>query len=171
MTTKICFKCNENKSLSEYYKHKQMADGHLNKCKACTKKDTKETTEKLTSTPEGLEKERQRHRDKYKRLGYKDKQKEWDSEKPWKQTQVYKNLSRKFKLPKGIELHHWNYNDDFLEDVFILNIKEHKKAHTFLTLDIEKRLFYVKDQNILLDTKQKHEEFLISKGVVFLKPE
>lgn len=43
---KKCFKCGATKPLTEFYKHKQMKDGHLNKCKICTKKDAKEIREK-----------------------------------------------------------------------------------------------------------------------------
>lgn len=35
---KKCFQCGETKMISQFYKHAQMGDGHLNKCKDCTRK-------------------------------------------------------------------------------------------------------------------------------------
>jgi len=37
---KPCFKCGEIKPLTDFYAHKRMADGRLNKCKVCTYFDT-----------------------------------------------------------------------------------------------------------------------------------
>lgn len=39
--SKQCFKCRQFRPLVDFYKHSQMADGHLNKCKFCTRIDTK----------------------------------------------------------------------------------------------------------------------------------
>jgi hypothetical protein len=36
---KLCFKCKCEKPLTSFHKHKQMKDGHLNKCAECVVKD------------------------------------------------------------------------------------------------------------------------------------
>ena len=38
MKTKRCIRCSATKPLAEYYAHREMADGRLNKCKECCRK-------------------------------------------------------------------------------------------------------------------------------------
>lgn len=38
---KQCFKCGVTKPLGDFYAHPQMGDGHLNKCKSCTREDAR----------------------------------------------------------------------------------------------------------------------------------
>jgi hypothetical protein len=55
---KKCFKCNKEKQYEDFYKHKGMSDGYLNKCKSCTKEDSKrqksETKGKSNLKPNGV---------------------------------------------------------------------------------------------------------------------
>ena len=39
---KTCFKCSRTLPLVEFYRHPRMGDGHLGKCKACTRRDVRE---------------------------------------------------------------------------------------------------------------------------------
>ncbi|MDD3443188.1 MAG: hypothetical protein PHW89_07990 [Sulfurimonas denitrificans] len=51
---KKCFKCGIDKELDEFYIHKQMLDGRLNKCKECTKKDVKDNQTEYDKTEKGV---------------------------------------------------------------------------------------------------------------------
>ena len=59
-SSKTCFKCGVNQPRTEFYKHPEMGDGLLGKCKTCTKNDA--NNHRL----ENLEKVRQYDRDRSK---------------------------------------------------------------------------------------------------------
>lgn len=56
MIFKKCFKCFNTKPLSEFYKHPQTKDGYLNKCKDCTKKDSRDNEKNSSISFESYDK-------------------------------------------------------------------------------------------------------------------
>lgn len=159
MDKKVCFKCKVEKPITDFYVHKQMGDGHLGKCKECAKSDVKMKYEQNIENPEYVEKERARGREKYHRLQYKNKY-----------TKEYmkgsENSNRKMKH-LGIDMyekesHHWCYNKEYKNDVFILGRRAHKLVHKFLQHDPETNCFIIKETGIKITTKQQHYEFILS---------
>jgi len=167
---KTCFKCNETKDISEFYKHPKTKDGYLNKCKSCTKNDTLITYSKNVKNEEYILKERKRGREKHKRLysgkvarNYKN-QKAWQLKYPEKLKAARKSQSMsKHKPFEGAEKHHWSYNQEHYKDILWLSSKDHKKAHRFIIYDQERMMYRRTDNNILLDTKEHHEGYIKSK--------
>jgi len=55
---KTCFKCNKFLAITEFYIHKMMVDGRLNKCKECAKHDVNQRYYKKPEFVRGYEQRR-----------------------------------------------------------------------------------------------------------------
>jgi len=165
---KICFKCGELKSLDDYYKHSKMGDGHLNKCKECTKKDADKREKQLRKNPEWCEKERLRSKEKYHRLNYKKKQHETKSKKLYGNNLYYKRLHEKLKtlylINSNENVHHWNYDKIF--QIFIIDKKDHRRIHTLIKIKTDTKYFVTKTGEVL-DTFEKHASFLKECNIIY----
>lgn len=150
---KRCFKCGEVKPLSEFYKHPQMADGHLNKCKECTKKDVFENYAEKSKDDVWMEKERSRGREKYHRLGYYSKGMGGNMAMLNKlEGTTSKRLRVRGYDTNGKEAHHWNYNEP--KSVLLLSRKAHRRIHRHITVNYKDKYCYTKDGE-RLDTIEK----------------
>lgn len=124
MDLKRCFKCGEDKPRTEFYRHPQMGDGLLGKCKDCTKVDMR--IDRATK-PRVREYDRQRaslpHRIELRRAT----SAQWCIDHPeWRKAQYMANnalrdgklqrqeLCEGCGLPKDLEKHHPDYTKPLL---------------------------------------------------------
>lgn len=180
---KVCFRCGVEQPLKEFYKHKGMADGHLGKCKTCAKSDSIKRHYEKSKDDEWVESERARGREKHHRL-YSNTERKTDENfnAIWmsddeiktqrrlsilkyrdKYPEKYKAAisSQRIKIKEGMERHHWSYNKEHYKDIIPLSTKDHNKAHIYMVYDQERFMFRRTDNNELLDTKQKHIDYIM----------
>ena len=137
MRKKRCFKCEQSLPESEFYKHKAMATGTLNKCKECTKNDVRKNRKENFEHYAEYEKQRYKKPSRRKALTF--RAKVWREKNP-EAYMAHSAVSRAVKSGKlvkdsclfcnsdeNVHAHHNNYSKPL--DVIWLCAKCHHRMH------------------------------------------
>ena len=132
----------------EYYKHKQMRDGHLNICQSCIKSNVEKLRIKKLQDPVWAAKEAERQRNKTMRRSLQFPEKVMAH-------QACKSLGK----GNSKHLHHWSYLEEHRRNVFELDIKDHRTIHGKMIYDSERMMYRAVPDLELIDTAQKAKGF------------
>lgn len=133
---KQCFKCKLYKDIHLFYKHPEMTDGHVNKCKKCNKKDVQENYRKRFEQYQIYERNRYKDPERKKKMYlYNLKRKEKNPRK-YKSRYKVSNAVRAKKITRKpcevcgeikVQAHHSDYRKPL--DVKWLCFKHHREQH------------------------------------------
>ena len=124
-----------------------MKDGHSYYCKDCCHKYQSEY--------------RKNHINSKKTKPSTSSHKKWNAKyrKRFPEKYIAQNSIRIYKDHDGFNNHHWSYNNEHRNDVIVLKIEDHLILHRYMIYDQE-RMMYRTINGILLDTKERHIEYL-----------
>lgn len=133
---KTCFKCDETKDYEEFYRHPEMGDGYLNKCKECTKRDVR-AHRRISDSVRAYDVLRSKRPNRQRQM--KENVLKYQERNPGRKaaTTAVNNALRAGKLKKEpchfcasekrLEAHHHDYNDPL--SVTWLCVKCHRRLH------------------------------------------
>jgi hypothetical protein len=166
---KICNKCKMLKS--NFYKNKNSKDGFQNSCKDCFREYYKPKRPNDYVVKVVIKKTRQEilesNRSKYNSGYYSYKSKTKDLDKKYSAKFRLKfpekikaiNVANKTKTAKGIEKHHWSYNEEHYSDFIEMERKEHRKLHRYILYDDKSKMYTIKSNGQILNSKECHLNF------------
>jgi len=145
-------------------------------CRECVKERADNRIKRLRDDPEWVKKERERTREKYHRLNYKQKKPLKDavekSNKAYKakypEKFLAKNAAQRIECPEGFHRHHWSYHPDNHKDVIIVEESGHYYLHRHMIYDQERGGY--RNNNGVLLSKAKQVRLLDECGFKVIMP-
>ena len=138
MDQKTCFKCGAERPLTDFYKHPQMPDGRVNKCKECNKRDVRNNRKKKVEYYRDYDKKRSKEEDRKRHLSENCKKMRERYPEKYKARTILGNAVRDGKMKRlpcevcgstdRIHGHHEDYN--FPLTVRWLCAVHHKEVHS-----------------------------------------